>query len=334
MSTLRSRRRELLARIALVAGSLVFFVCVLEVGLRFSGFSYRLVPEDIEFGQPDPMMLRIGFDEDDDVFWLPRGFRDRLAGLAEDPPRLVLLGDSVTHLGRYDSELVGLVEARRGARLDVANLGVVGWSSYQGRQLLRRDVVPLRPEVVTIFFGWNDHWTGFGVDDATVGRIRRVLASRWSRLRTVQLLTKATVVYFARRQRLPERVSREDFAANLREMAGEARAAGIDPMFLTAPSFHRPGQEPAGLAERWLRDVSDLIPIHQAYVEIVRAVAEEQRVPLCDLAAELAHLAEEEQAAAFMDDGIHLRPPGDRVVAELLYTCLARMGWLDRLADS
>ena len=34
-----------------------------------------------------------------------------------------------------------------------------------------RDVVPLRPRVATIFFGWNDHWDALGTEDKRVAEL-------------------------------------------------------------------------------------------------------------------------------------------------------------------
>jgi hypothetical protein len=42
-------------------------------------------------------------------------------------------------------------------------LAVGGWASEQGLRQFRRDVLPLHPRVVmTIYYGWNDHWIAFG----------------------------------------------------------------------------------------------------------------------------------------------------------------------------
>jgi lysophospholipase L1-like esterase len=60
-----------------------------------------------------------------------------------------------------------------------------GWSSWQGLQALRRDIAGLRPSVLTIYFGWNDHWVGFGVEDDEVAEITQ------SRLRLLPMQSRA-----------------------------------------------------------------------------------------------------------------------------------------------
>ena len=62
-----------------------------------------------------------------------------------------------------------------------------------------------------------------------------------------------------------------------------ARDRGAVPVLVTAPSSHRPGNEPSFLRdENYLKELDDLIPLHQEYVAIVRELAEEEGVILCD----------------------------------------------------
>ncbi|MEM6795721.1 MAG: SGNH/GDSL hydrolase family protein, partial [Acidobacteriota bacterium] len=255
------RLRPLAMNLAVAALTVVLFAAVLEVGLRTSGFSFVLYPEDIEFGKPDPVLLKNAFDEDADLFWVPKDYGLRLERLAAERPPLLLLGDSCTHFGTYGEALVKIARERRGGSLGIGNLGVAGWSSYQGRRLVEREVTALAPAVATIYFGWNDHWIGFGIEDKTIARLKGVFGSRWSRSRLVQLVMKGLVAWGARSTAYPNRVSESDFADNLTRMVADLRKAGAVPMLLTAASNHRRGEEPSGLTRRWLRNLEDLIPL-------------------------------------------------------------------------
>ena len=68
-------------------------------------------------------------------------------------------------------------------------------------------------------------------------------------------------------------------------------------------------------------DLKELIPLHRQYVEIVRAVAEEEGVLLCDLAAAFDAMRPDERRNHFRRDGIHLRQWGDEKIAALLVEC-------------
>jgi lysophospholipase L1-like esterase len=318
--------RVLAVNLLVAAGSIGLLLGIVELTLRLTGFSYALQPEDIEFGKPDPQLMRIGFLQDEDLFWVTKNYGEKLERLRREQPPLVFMGDSCTHLGHYDEHFARLVEERFGHTMAYGNMGVAGWSTHQGLRQLQRDVLPSMPEVVTFYYGWNDHWIGFGVKDAQVEKVRRVFSSRVSHLRLVQLVSKATLALAARRQPWPNRVPLEDFIGNLRTMVREALKAGTRPVLITAASSHRQGQEPEHLGDRWLHHLADLVPLHQSYVAAVRRVAVEESVLLCDPAAVFGALPQVAMESLFMADGIHLTDAGDQRLAAVLFECFEAAG--------
>jgi len=326
--------KRILQNLALLLATALLFLAIVEVTLRLSGFSFVLYPEEIEFGRPDPVLLKNAFLEDDDLFWVTKDYPEKLDRLLKERPPLVFMGDSCTQFGHYDQALAWLLKKRHGTNLRYANLAVAGWSTYQGRVQLERDVLGATPRVVTIYYGWNDHWIGFGIEDKTVRRIKKIFSSRFSSLRLVQLFTKGLVALGTRQTAFPNRVSLEDFKENLRVMVEEASAAGIRPMLLTAPTSIVEGDEPLYLERRWLRDLQELVPLHRSYVEGVREVAAETGAPLCDLESLFAALPREELVASFISDGHHLSQKGDLRLASYLYDCLEREGLLEPLMPS
>lgn len=314
--------------VALVVASLVFSLLLAEGVLRVIGFHFDVAPERIEFGWPDPVTIVDRFERDVDLFWVSQDYREKLARLAEDPPEILFLGDSCTELGGYPALLVERLRERYPLlEIQGGNLAVSGWSSYQGLRQFERDVLPLAPKVVTIYFGWNDHWFGFGVEDK---EIPTVTLSRFPRLRSfrvVQLLLRTELAGRSlERKNLPERVTPQDFRANLQAIARLARDNGIIPVFLTAPSSHERGHEPEHLESRFVRSLDELVPLHQRYVSIVREVAEaEEGAVLCDLAAGFEALPPADlRKLYFTEDGIHLKPLGSHKVADFLFECLER----------
>ena len=88
------------------------------------------------------------------------------------------MGDSCTDWGKYDKFFAKLVAKRiPGHKVTYANFGVVGWSTYQGLQQVKRDLLDLKPKVITIYYGWNDHWVGFGIEDKEVPKASSPLIS-------------------------------------------------------------------------------------------------------------------------------------------------------------
>ena len=126
-------------------------------------------------------------------------------------------------------------------------------------------------------------------------------------------------------------MSLDDFKDNLRAMVRHARSHDIRPVLITAASAHVPGEEPEHLTERWLRDLSELVPLHQSYVAAVRQVAAAEDADLCDPEAELKALPRGEILELFRDDGIHLTAAGDRRLAEILYRCFESRGIWDEI---
>ena len=303
----------------------------IELGLRLFDFEFALAPPRVEFGWPDPVTMERSFTVDPDLLWVRRGYSARVAAARGQRPSMVFMGDSSTEWGRYDEYLQSIVEARDpGSGFTFVNLGVGGWSSWSGLQQLQRDVRPIRPRAVTIYYGWNDHWKHFGLQDKDAARF----LEEPSALRTVQLADKAL---FGFRQLFadpgPYRVSLADFRDNLRQMVRIARDDGIVPILLTAPTSHRRGREPAYLAHRRLTNLDDLVPLHRRYVQAVREAAEEEEALLVDLHEQFNRLPRHDLEQYFEADGIHLTPEGDRKTAELIDRRLVQANLYPRIIE-
>ena len=297
---------------------------MVEALLRVAGFSFSIAPSSVVFGWPRPVSIEERYEVDPDLFWHPRDYDTKLARLTRERPDIVFLGDSCTEFGIYPGLLVERLQRHHPGRpIRGAALGASAWSSYQGLAQLRRDVLPLGPRIVGFYFGWNDHWLGFGVEDADVPRISGLGLSTLRDLRISQLLFKAWLAGRAwTLAAKPLRVPPDDFRANLREMARLTRAAGAVPVLLTAPTSHELGLEPEYLAERYVADLREVVPLHQRYVSIVREVAKEEAAVLCDLAARFDELPRDDvKTHYFMIDGIHLKPAGDAKISEFLDEC-------------
>ena len=172
---------------------------------------------------------------------------------------------------------------------------------------------------MTIYFGWNDHWVALGPTDPQLTLVRRF---QWAgdHIRLLQLLLKARMGASEPIAARPNRVPIERYRANLDAMVREARAAGIRPVLITAPSNHVRGHEPPRLQLRHVRSLDEVIPLHAAYLDVTRQVAGETGATLCDAAAAFARL--EPGDPYFEKDGIHLTPRGDEQLATLLANCI------------
>ncbi len=162
--------------------------------------------------------------------------------------RVFCLGDSSTFgLGVYRAEtyadqLERLLSARfPGRRCLVFNTGAPGYTSYQGLQMLRLKVLPLGPDVVTIFFGINDSSAKRNISDAEFARLLRpgpfgkVKNFLLERFHIYTLLHRAILRYKATRaadEPPKPRVSFEEYRENIRTMVSLTREAGALPILI------------------------------------------------------------------------------------------------------
>jgi lysophospholipase L1-like esterase len=216
------------------------------------------------------------------VPWLPAGFRDnptwsialngegfRSPELAPRRPgvvRIACIGDSWTFGMNVDQDrsyparlAAKLAAARPSARFEVLNFGVLGYTSFQGLQLLTRRVLDLHPDIVAIGFGMNDsEVAGYRDKDmvtvaAPIGRERLLGAA--AELESYKLLRYAALRLRFRPKPIADylreeeadtgggaidydeiepwtRVSPRDYERNVREMVRLAAAAGARPILL------------------------------------------------------------------------------------------------------
>lgn len=310
------------ARLLLAAFGVVLALAAGETALRIAHFRFDLVPT-LEFGWPDPVAMRDAYTGDPDLVWVTRTYHATLREARRTRPAIVFMGDSCTEFGNYPTMTIADLEQAGSPLAHGAKLGVGGWSTAQGLEQLRRDVIPLHPSVVTIYYGWNDHWIAMGLTDPEIMRTGRLRAAA-EHLRLAQLWLKMEVGVASRRTPAPNRVPLPEYEANLQQMAKDAQAAGITPVFITAPSNHVQGHEPAYLAKRHVRSLAELVPLHTAYVQATRSVAATAHAPLCDAAAAFAALPEPHDRY-FQKDGIHLTAAGDGEMATILSTCLTQI---------
>lgn len=304
----------LLAALSMSAGLLL-----VEGGLRLAGFRYDLAPT-LEVGWPDPKTIQTTYADDPDLFWVTRDYSDKLRAARRTHPAVVFMGDSCTEFGTYPARTIEFLAAQYAPVATTGvHLAVGGWSSEQGRAQLQRDVLPLHPRVVVIYYGWNDHWMALGPTDRALHLAHRFL---WlaEHLRIAQVVLKATIGVEERGVR-PNRVPAARYRQNLEQMATMAHQAGIIAIFVTAPANHVAGHEPAYLLHRHVQRLADVIPLHGQYTQLTRDAATATGAPLCDAASEFSALPGSHDRY-FKADGIHFTPEGDQELAEIVGGCI------------
>lgn len=328
------------AKLLLLAVYSPWIVLLLVEGvLAIAGFDRPLPPIVIqgESGSKAPMRYD-AFAGDAELGWIlipgtgfqgetvnQLGFLDREVGesKAQGTRRVICMGDSCTAQGSppYSGCLNELLQADpvTPENWEAFNVGVHGYTSWQGLKLYRRRVKGMEGDVVTLFFGWNDHWSTRTPDSVKYPRVfSPFLGNLLNALQRKRFY--AFMVHVLRGspetgtgERLQVRVPPDEYAANLRKLVDEIRADGAIPILITAPRTER-------LAGRIIRankcrDAKPLLERHDYYADLTRRVAEEKNAELLDLAAIFAETGD---GRLFLGDGVHFRQRGlERIAAEI-----------------
>lgn len=318
-------RRRKQTGIFLVIAILNLFMVVPELALRVVGFQHE---SGVQFGYPRPTDCK-KFVVDKDLFWkfspadedinaagfMEREFRPKQPGVF----RAVFLGDSCTNQG-YPAIAEEILngQATAGRRYECLNLAIAGYSSYQGSIVAEKYAQHLAPDIVFVYFGWNDHWLAFGKPDA-----EKVLSEDYFPSPLVRLIRQVRLVqvlqrYCSFRTTKPlsvPRVSKQEYRRNLDRIVDMFAGRGIPVVMLTAPTTFYQWNVPGFLLKRQqIQSREQALEFHSAYNDIVRTVAQERGQHLIDLAGELN--GGDSLETIFKADGIHFTPDGLKLVAE------------------
>jgi len=300
-----------------------------EMALRLAGFRFE-TRSVVQFGWPTPQDLRF-MEADPELFWrLPSSWKnvnsDGFFGPEIVPKpagtwRMAFFGDSCTEQGYCDAVPPLLHAAHpNGPRFEAINLGVAGYTSYQGRVVAERMLGKTRPDLAAVCYGWNDHWLAYGAPDSAKAA-KGDPAPNWLR----RAVTLSRVLQWAVKLRAAghdvpldqTRVNPGQYRRNLLEIGRLIEAAGGQVLLMTAATSHVHQGVPEQLVERhFAPSKEEIVALHKTYNEIVRGVAAERDWLLLDLAASADSLPR--VGDLFTDDGIHYTDPGlDWVTAQV-----------------
>ena len=322
----------------------LFFGCG-EGAVRTWAYFFRADYE--KFDLATQTFVLVPGDHGDGVRINSQGFVGReLEPDGEDLWRVVALGDSCTWGGGgSDDTYPALLQARlrdtfaENWRYEVVNAGVQGLNSTLALRRLRSKVLPLDPDVVTIYLGWNDLMkfdpSSQSHDDRWSG-VARMLDRLW----LVKGMRKLAFYYVRPRLHPPatgpeSRTGRFGefeptvYEENLRELVATVREAGARPVLLTLPTIVRPDMTVRDLRENQVMfpyfpsayGVGDLLDLLAAYNRSVRRVGTESNVPVLDLARDFDALPD---VRPLFYDTMHPDYAGRQRVAAKLYDLMVR----------
>lgn len=237
--------------------------------------------------------------------------------------RVLCLGDSCTFgAGHpYPELLQRLLDARAPGRFQVLNGGVIGYTSVHGLEWFQRELGELKPDVVTLYYGWNDMWRekdsavrAWFQGRASGGAPPRMRSYLW------EAASRAWVFLENSFGRSSLQVPPEQYRATLERFAALGRASGgFRTIYLTAPAGFDDGHTPAWLIEQGFVARGDSAPeLRREYNHVVVEVARRERLPLVDCAADFERSGGRAWFGDPDSDPIHPNEAGYRRIAEML----------------
>jgi lysophospholipase L1-like esterase len=244
--------------------------------------------------------------------------------------RVLCLGDSVTfgwgvrYEEAYPTLLAELLrEARPGREIHVLNAACSGYSTHQGREILRRRGLKYRPDVVTIWFGWNDSVVWDGMTDAEHARLfaREYWLSSSATYRVLSYLLRRDSHEETQDEREEtrtrlRRMPPANYRARLQEMVEMAHASEWSPGRGARVVFIQGCYKKQLHHLRKGRGRPELDDHQKAMAEL----AEQLDVPMLSVLDALHQGGVGPEV--FLDAG-HLDPTGLRIVADALFALLA-----------
>jgi len=247
----------------------------------------------------------------------------------------------------YPLKLQRFVERRVGeGRVEVLNAAVPGYNSYQGVMLLRTKLRGLEPDLITVRFGWNDHFLSArsergGLYREPETRFGRLLEDLLLRTKLYPFIRRLGLELQALRQPVKDQLRKafqrekewvptiplEDYERNLRRIVEIGRSRGAAVWLLTAPRNPAPNDEAKHRLSKHNRiDFERLMQIHDQYNDAVRRVGAEVGALVVDM--DRLYRPYEGEPAFLPTDVPHPAQGGHVLEAETLYSVLVRRGIL------
>jgi lysophospholipase L1-like esterase len=309
--------------------TLVLVLAAIELGVRLYHFArnYGTADEPRGYVVQDPeagYALKPGYN--DGGIRIDRlGFRGPEVSLAKPPGvyRVVALGDSAT-FGPHEVEcaypflLPDLLAPRP---TEVVNAGVEGYRSDRALVHLRRDVMPLRPDLVTVFIGWNDlYQTDPSVESDQLSLQGNPLSELLTLSDAAQTFRRLYFLKIHPRtdtgSSLPPNYQPVGYGERLRAIIRTARAGGAQVLVFTWPTLLSDSMSLVAVAKAhfppYTTSLDELRALYERYQATLRRVAAEEGVPVVDNAA----VFPPEQKADLFIDTAHFTCAGQAMVAQ------------------
>lgn len=201
-----------------------------------------------------------------------------------------------------------LLKAYPKKKIQVINMGVSGYSSYQGLLFFRNIGLLYNPDCVIIGLGFHDAGASFAPDKEItsdkpwVKSLRSVLyKSQIYLMIRKKILEKRSLDRKEDNRPVFNRVSKEDYRNNLKTFLVMGKEKDIKMLFLTIPQMSEEGT------------------LHADYVDVMRKASEEFNTPLIDAAKAMKKIPLKDQEEYFVQDKVHFNIKGNEFMSDIIF---------------
>lgn len=215
---------------------------------------------------------------------------------------------------------------------EVINAGVEKYFSWQVMKHFKRDVLPLKPDAVIVYTGWNDLYV-VNPDTKTVVNPQSTFNTMISKSLTLRLLTVSVYRYIMpcfekitpQREAGYKNFKPEMLRHNIHEIIRLSKKNNVHVVLVTLPSLLGSADVRKHLHllhfPYFTHDVNMLTLLWESYNKTLRDMAEEENVPLADLDAKFRKL---KRGGALFMDTLHENREGNRRAALALMERMAQ----------
>jgi len=341
---------------------LFFFLLIAELGIRgvlfFSSFGKKQLDLD-PYREPNSKFgwgLKANYRQtslspdtgQEELLTInSKGFRGEEFDTEKDfkKTRIIMMGDSVTfgitpEACPYPAQLQSLFNQKYPHKVEVINAGVGGYSSEYVLKRLKYDILQYKPDIITVYVGWNDlyainpqsPWQYKNLTNVAkflnhfyLYKAYRKIIFQWLKPKLGGLLDnlKDTPYVYAQYQKfIPEK-----YIGNLKEIAKVCRDNNIKLVLINLASILKEKMSNEGIKKvhypYFTSDIQKLILLQNIYNRSIKKIAEEEEVPLIDLAAVFDSIPTKEN---LFFDTMHPYCSGQKIIAETIYKNLLDFG--------
>ena len=283
---------------------------------------------------------------DDTIFTVNRdGFKGPELNKAHDKVRVLTLGDSCTFGSLVDRfSYPRTMETRlrmQGADTEVVNGGVKGYTPWN--ILLRmNDFKELKPEIVTIYAGWNGIYTFEAIGAQRWLQSPLLFEVAWNRLYTKVVGQRNAALAAYQKEKRPDRLSirlddsgeyRPGFLEQVELIVREMQSIGSLVVLMTLPGLYSMDEWPnehaleIGHLPVYTDNPFVLAKVTQRYNDALRKLAARNKLALIDL-EDWANRTLKPRDAYFVDS-VHLTDEGQQMIGN--YVASKLLEWFPNL---